>query len=600
MISSSGKWLISTFVLLTAGMLLIAGCSARRPQAAEKPTEKIVTVEVTVPVVQTRVVVETREVVRTVVVTATPVPTPTYVSTIHAPADTLVYPLVGEPTTLSPQEASDAISALVVQQLYEGLYNLHADGSTTPAGATGYQVSADGKVYTITLRSEAQWSDGQPVTAQHFVDGVCLALDPLTGNDYYYLLTDVAAVVGAKAFASGNTADCARVGVKAVGERTLQIALERPAAFFPKLLAMQVFFPARKTLTNTVTGGLINNGPYTIAENTPGQRLVLRANPTYWNAGQVQIRRIEFPIVPGLADQLARYKQGDLAVAEFPPDDTAAVMADAALARELRVLVRPGVSYIGLNTQVGPTNNVAFRKAIASAIDRATLIEEVLMQPWHTPAQAAVPPDIPGSQAADPAVGYPYSPEAAAKFLAEAGYGPNKPAPPVEIWVNQEGNNEPLFKAITIMLEQAGIPTRLNISKWPIYRSSLDACNKPNHVGATKTPAECSYNLYRMGWVMDYADPSALLDMVFSPRSAFQYTGWQSKKYDELLARALIEPEETKRLALYKAAEQVLLNEEAVIIPLQYYDRTLLVKEGVQFDYPQFGPPNLQYWSRTK
>jgi oligopeptide transport system substrate-binding protein len=581
-------------------MLSVAGCSSRPPQATEKPTEKVVTIEVTVPVVQTRVVVETRAVPQTVVVTATPVPTPAYVSTMNAPADTLVYALAGEPTTLSPQEASDATSALVVQQLYEGLYNLRADGAITPAIASGYQVSADGKVYTITLRNEARWSDGQPVTAQHFVDGVCLALDPATGNDYYYLLSDIAAVTGAKAFASGNTADCGKVGVKAVGAQTLQIALDRPAAFFPKLLTMQVFFPARKEVTQTVGGGLINNGPYVVAENQPGQRLALRANPTYWNARQVKLQRIEFRIVPGLADQLALYKRGDLAVAEFPGEETLAVMADPALAKELRVLVRPGVSYIGLNTQAGPTKNVAFRKAIASVIDRKRLIEEVLKQRWHVPAQAAVPPDIPGSQTADPAVGYPYNLEAAKKFLAEAGYGPDKPAPPVEIWINQEGNNELIFKAIAEMLEQAGIPTRLNTSKWSVYRGALDACNKPNHAGAAKTPAECNYNLYRMGWVMDYADPSALLDMVFSPKSAFQYTGWQSKKYDELLAQALAEKDEARRIELYKTAEKVLLNEDVVIVPLQYYDRTLLVKAAVQFDYPAFGPPNLQYWQRSR
>ncbi|MEJ5200334.1 MAG: peptide ABC transporter substrate-binding protein, partial [Anaerolineae bacterium] len=385
------------------------------------PTGQIATVEVTVPVVQTRVVVETREVVRTVVVTATPVPTPTYVSRLNAPADTLVYPLVGEPTTLNPQEATDSTSALVVQQLYEGLYHLRGDGTLAPAAATGYQVSADGRVYTITLRSDARWSDGRPVTAQHFVDGVCLALDPATGNDYYYLLTDIAPVTGARAFAAGNTADCGKVGVKAVGEHTLQIALERPASFFPKLLAMQIFFPARKEITGTLAAGPVVNGPYVLAETVPGQKLVLRANPTYWNASQVGVRQIEFRIVPNLAEQLALYKQGDLAVAEFPAEETPALMADPALAKELRVLVRPGISYIGLNTQAGPTKNVAFRKAIASALDRKKLIEEVLKQPWHVPAQAAVPPDIPGSQAKDPTIGYAYNPDAARKFLAEAG-----------------------------------------------------------------------------------------------------------------------------------------------------------------------------------
>jgi ABC-type transport system substrate-binding protein len=172
MTSSVGKWSFLAFAVLSAVILSVAGCSARQPQVTEKTVEKIITVEVTVPVVETRMVVETREVLKTVVVTATPVPTPAYISTINAPASTLIYPLTEEPATLSPQEATDPTSALVVQQLYEGLYNLAADGAISPAIASGYQISPDGKVYTVTLRADARWSDGKPVTAQHFVDGV--------------------------------------------------------------------------------------------------------------------------------------------------------------------------------------------------------------------------------------------------------------------------------------------------------------------------------------------------------------------------------------------------------------------------------------------
>ncbi len=587
----------AVFVLLGIGAFAFS-CSSRSAQPAERVVEQ--TVVVTVPVVETRVVVETRDVPRTVVVTATPVPTPAYVSKINASADTITYPLSGDAATLSPQEATDESSALVVQQLYEGLYNLRGDGSTVPAAATGYKVSSDGRVYTVTLRAEAKWSDGKPLTAQHFVDGVCKALEPATGNDYYYLLTDIAQVTGAKAFAAGNTADCKKVGVKATDDRTLQISLERPASFFPKLLTMQIFFPARVDITRTVAGGLVTNGPYVLAERAPRERLTMAANPTYWNAGQVGPKRLEFTIVPELGDQLARYKQGDLVVAEFPAAQTAAVMADSTLDKERRVLVQPGVSYIGLNTQSGPSKNVALRKAVASAIDRKKLIEEVLKQPWHASAQSVVPPDVSGSQAKDPAVGFPYNPDAARKFLTEAGYGPDKSVPPVELWINSEGNNELIFKAVADMLDKVGIPTRLTTSRWVIYRDALDACNKPNHGGAARTPAECSYSLYRMGWVMDYADPSAMLDVVFNPKSAFQYTGWQSKKYEDLLAQAMTEKDEAKRLELYKTAEKVLLNEEVAVVPLQFYDRTLLVKDGVQYDYPSFGPPNLQYWKRTK
>ena len=86
---------------------------------------------------------------------------------------------------------------------------------------------------------------GQPAgDAGDYVNGVCRLLDPAVGNPYYYLLTDIAAVQGAKAYASGDTVDCKKVGVQAVDDLTLRITLERPASFLPTLLALPIFWPA--------------------------------------------------------------------------------------------------------------------------------------------------------------------------------------------------------------------------------------------------------------------------------------------------------------------------------------------------------------------
>jgi ABC-type oligopeptide transport system substrate-binding subunit len=583
-------------ILALASLVMLAACSARTSQ----PAEKLATVEVTVPVVQTRIVEVTRPVPVTVVVTATPEPTPFYVSKINVPAGTLAYPLAGNPQILDPQEAEDEVSLLVLQQLYEGLFHLRADGSLSPAAATGYEVSADGTVYTVTLRAGMTWSDGQPVTAQHYVDGVCRLLDPAIGNSYYYLLTDIARVKGARDYAHGEVTDCATVGVKAADELTLVITLDQPASFLPKLLAMRAFWPTRLDLAGgeeaTAAGRLVSNGPYLLTEQIPNRSLTLVRNPAYWNAEQVAIEKIAFLIVPEPAAQLALFKAGELHVADFPAEETSRILAEPGLSRELQVLVRPGTSYLGFNTQVSPTSDVNFRRAIASAIDRRYLIEEVLQQPWHHPAQVVVPPGISGYQGDDPALGYPYDPEKAKAYLAEAGYDENHPPPPVELWFNREGNNPLLFQAIGRLLEEVGIPVRLVSSSWDVYLASLNACNKPNRPDAAHSPAECSYNLYRMGWVMDYADPSGILDMVFSPRSAFQYTGWQSEEYEKLLIKALAEQDEARRNELYRAAEKILLNEAVAVVPLIHYDRTLLIKEGVVFEYPPFGAPDLQYW----
>jgi oligopeptide transport system substrate-binding protein len=602
--------------------VLLTGCAARSASNAEKNVAPAVTV---VPVVETRVVTVTREVPMTVVVTATPVPTPAYTSKVVAAPGTLVYPLAGEPTSLDPQEESSEVDTLVAGQLYEGLFDLDGDGATVPAAAVGLEASSDSKTFTVTLRSDMVWSDGQPVVAQNYVDGVCRLLDPTVGNSYYYLLTDIAPVKGAQEYASGDSADCETVGVKAIDDLTLGITLEQPAAFLPKLLAMPIFWPAPPAATGAVSGtnpisgtvpaGPVVNGPYLLAEWVPNDHITLVRNPLYWNASAVDVERIEFRVVPDVPKQLALYERGDLQVADFPASETGRILGDPAFAKELHVLIRPGTSYLGLNTQSGPTADINVRRAIASAIDRQALIEQVLKQPWHVPAQTLIPPDTPGYQGDQPDVGLPYNPDEARRALADAGYGPDKPVPPVELWYNREGNNEAIFKAVGAMLEEVGFPVRLVSSKWEVYRDALQACNpasarqSPTAAGAsatkqpaakpaaTKTPPGCAYNLYRMGWVMDYADPSSMLDVVFSPKSTFQFTGWQSADYEKLIEQARAEPDEAKRNELYGQAERILLNDEVAVVPLQYYDRTVLVKDGIEFEYPPFGPPLLKYWS---
>ena len=306
--------------LLVGCIWLLVGCRAAAPQEVEV----LVTVEV--PVIQTVVVRETREVERTVVVTATPEPTPAYRSTLVTAPGTLVYPLPLEPKSLDPQQTGDEVSALVVQQLYEGLFHLLDDGAVAPAAATGHEVSADGLTYTVTLRSGLTWADGAPVTAQHYVDGVCRLLDPLVGSAYYYLLTEVAGISGARDYASGEIADCAAIGMQAPDDRTLVIRLDAPVAYFPQLLATHLFLPARLDLhvgstsapmatgeQATTHGTLVGNGPYSLSEWHAGERLILEKNPLYWDSANVSVARIEFPIVQEQSRQLELFLAGEVA-----------------------------------------------------------------------------------------------------------------------------------------------------------------------------------------------------------------------------------------------------------------------------------------------
>ena len=211
-----------------------------------------------------------------------------------------------------------------------------------PAAASSYQVSDDRQTYTITLRAGLLWTDGEPVTAHQYVDGFCRLLDPATGNGDAYLLADGGHVTGAAAFASGEAADCSQVGISAPTTRTLVIELAEPVSYLPEVLASKPFMPSRQTAAaeSAADGGsgsereaVIGNGPYVVEEWSPGQRIVLAKNPAYWNAEQVQIGRIELPIVTDATERLKLYKQGELAVAEISPESAATFWRGPASAR---------------------------------------------------------------------------------------------------------------------------------------------------------------------------------------------------------------------------------------------------------------------------
>ena len=195
----SRKKMANLFALLVIGSLVLSACATPTPQVIEKVVTQVVekTVKETVIVEGTPQVVEkvvTEIVKEEVVVTATPEPTPPPPPRVDL--EGLWYPLGTEPPTLDIQLATDTTSHLIIRQCIEGLFEYRGDGSIEPTGATGFEVSGDGLVYTIHLREDAVWSDGVPVVAQHFVDGVLRLLDPETEAGYPWLMYDVEGAEG--------------------------------------------------------------------------------------------------------------------------------------------------------------------------------------------------------------------------------------------------------------------------------------------------------------------------------------------------------------------------------------------------------------------
>ncbi len=593
------KW-TSLFALIVVVSMLSA-CATPTPETIYETVieTKIVKEEVEVtkivagtPIVET--VIETKVIKEEVevVVTATPEPEPTKPPKVKL--DGLWYPIGTEPPTLDIQLATDTTSHLIIHQCIEGLLEYRGDGSIAFAGATAYEISEDGLVYTISLREDAVWSDGVPVTAQQYVDGVVRLMKPETAAEYAWLMYDIE---GAEEFNTGEIDDPDLLGVKAVDDYTFEVTLKAPTSYFETVLPFSTFYPVRLDIVEefgdlwTEPGNYVSNGAYLLDSWDHEAEVVLVKNPDYWNADNVTIEKITFPIIQETATWLALYENDEVHVGNYPSEEVPRILADPVLSSELRTLPRPGVYYIGVNTLREPTDNLLVRKALASAIDRQSIIDNVVQRPWLTALSCTTPPAILGHQEHG-TCGYAFDPEAAQAYLAEAGYPDGEGFPGITFWFNRADYNEDVIEAVAAMWEEnLNINVELRTNEWAVYLDYLDACN------ATKEDlAACEFNAYRMGWVMDYGDPQNQLEVVFAPSSPFQYSGWENERFDELMELAGAEFDTATREAYYMEADTILCEDVVAIIPIHGYERNILVKDGVTFEFPPFGSPPLYHW----
>jgi len=580
-------------VLIMIASMMLAACGPTPEPVVIKETSIVVeTVEVEV---EGEVVIQEVTVVAEVekVVTATPEPE------VEKPAvelEGLWYRIGTEPPTLDINLANDTTSHLIIKQCIEGLFQYRPGGTFDPAAATDYTVSDDGLVYTVNLRPGMVWSDGVPVVAQHFVDGVIRLLDPATAAEYAWLLAPE--VKNGSAFNSGEIDDPSQVGIKALDDLTLEITLEGPRSYFETILPFSVFEPVRLDIVEqygdqwTEPGNYVCNGPYLLESWEHEAELVLIKNPDYWDADNVSIEKITIPIITEDATSLALYENGELHVSGYPSEDVPRITADPVLSEELRISPRPGVYYIGLNTQRPPTDNVLVRQALAAAIDRQSIIDNVIQMPWRQAMSCSTPPDVLAHQPYG-TCGWAFDVDKAKDLLAEAGYPDGEGFPVLEMWFNRADFNEDVIEAVAAMWEQnLGISVELRTNEWAVYQDFLNACND-----SKEALAACEFNAYRMGWVMDYGDPQNQLQVLFDPRSPQQYTGWDNARFVELIDLAGASFDTAEREALYMEADKILCEDEAVLIPLISYDNSILVKSGLTFEFPPFGGPAFKYWS---
>lgn len=484
-----------------------------------------------------------------------------------APAapDTLRIP-GSDPPTLDPALTQDATSAGYIVEMFSGLVTIGQDLKIVPDLAKEWKVSPDGKTYTFTLRDDAKFHDGKPVTAKDFKYSIERACDRKTGS--VVADTYLGDIVGCRDKLTGKAQEVS--GVKAVDDKTLAITIDAPKQYFLAKLTYPTAFVVDE---KNVTGGGRNwtakpngTGPFKLQEYTPGQRIVLTRNDNYYGDPKPSLKEIDYMLAGGSG--MIMYENGELDIIGVGPNDIERVLDPSnSLNKELVVNEDLSTSYVAFNVNKPPFDDPKVRQAFGLALDRQKL-NDVVLRNTAKLANGIVPPSMPNYK--NPNAKAPdFNPDKAKQLLNESKYAGN--LPDVTINISSAGGGAPsdLIQAMVEMW-RTNLGVDVNIEQTEFATFLQDVSRKPN-----------PYQMYSLGWIADYPDPQNFLDILFQSKSLDNHTGYANPAVDKLLDQAAIEPDAAKRQALYQQAETQILA-DAPWIPLLHGVDHVLVKPYVQ------------------
>lgn len=456
---------------------------------------------------------------------------------------------ISDVVSLDPARATDSQGFTVIGLLHAGLVRLNADLLVEADLAESWTISADGLTYTFTLREGAAFSDGSPVTAADVVWSLTHALDPSTGAwTGPFLLSNIA---GSDELQSGATTELS--GVTAVDERTVQISIKQPSAYF---LSQLTFGPAKIISSAAVAAapdtwdqGAVTSGAFSVAAWNRGQGLVLTPNLNYWQpAAQISQLEIFFNQDSETAYQLFRTGALDIMGGAQNPIPAARVpeVRDSA---DFRTTNAFNVRYVAFNNEQAPFDDVRVRQAFAHATDRDTLAN-VVLGGTVIPTDRILPPGMPGSEL--PVEGLAFNPEGARALLAEAGIDPA--ALEVTLSYGVEGDNERVVTVLQAMWqENLGVTVTLDPLELSTFSSRLnDTYNDPAN----------GLQAYYSVWGTIYPDPQYFTSQILKTDVGANNSHYSNAEFDALTQEAdVITGDIAARLALYNQAEQIAVSE---------------------------------------
>ena len=488
-------------------------------------------------------------------------------------ADGITVQIGPNPETLDPALNSAVDGGNMLITLFETLLIIDQDNKVQPGQAEKYEVSPDGLTWTFTMRDDLKWSDGTELNAKDFEYTFKRIAD--TNVAAPYAETVIGMIEGYKEAIDSKNPE--KLNVKASDDgKTLTIKLAYPCSYFDKIVAFGTMSPVQKATVEkngdswaTKPETYVCNGPYTITEWTPSEKIVCKKNENYkggWDSSKIVNDKLTFLLLEDSSASYTAYTGGTAQlIKDVPTEEIPTLKKDKK--DEFNVDPILGTYYLSMNLNKAPFNNKNVRKALSLAIDR-DYVANTVMQGTYTPAYNYVGTGVDdvetgkfleNSKAANGgktyiSEDYKANLEEAKKALAEAGYPEGKGFPTITYSTNDAGYHKALAEYLQKVYKDLGITMNIDIVDWSSFTPKRRAGE---------------YEMARNGWVMDYNDASNMIEL-FTSTNGNNDGKYNNPAFDKAMNDSKV-ADKTAHFAALHEAEKI-VSEDYGFIPVAYYN----------------------------
>ena len=489
----------------------------------------------------------------------------------------LVVQLGPDPETMDPALNSAIDASNMIIHLFEPLLSMDKDNNVIGGMAETWEVSEDGLTYTFHLREGLKWSDGSDFTAEDFVYTFKRMADPMTAAPYGH---DLLCMV--KGYDEAENGNVDALAVSAPDAQTFVVELSYPCVYFDKICAFAALSPVNQATVEANgeswaidPATYVCNGAMKIKEWVPGSHILMEKNENYWNAEAVTADTIKFVLMEDMNAAYSAYKADEVMFSRDVPTEEIPNLRENP---EFHTAPLLGTYYVSLNLDREYFQDPKVRQALSLALDRQ-YIADTIMQGTYTPATNFIGPGVSDAEAGSSfqettiaeygeffhVDDFESDLAKAKELLADAGYPNGEGFPMIEYMTNDAGYHKPLAEYLQSAWGELGVNTDIKIIEWASF---------------TPTRRNGDYDIARNGWVYDYDDPSNILNL-FESTNGNNDGRYNSPEYDALIASARETVDKAEHYQLLHEAEQLLLNDMAMI-PIAYQNDFWLQKPELQ------------------